>query len=161
MNTRVSLGRALALAALLGVTACAGSSSSDPSPAKQSTQSKARDAGPPGTFSEIYDLIFPDKTPARCSFCHSMPASQVSNGMLHTGMTRDEAYAALINHKSESDKCKGRIEVVPGSPEKSLFFEKISSAPSCGNRMPVGAMDLSKDQIEMIRSWIAAGAKDD
>jgi hypothetical protein len=130
------------------------------------TQSKddsrePQDSGPPGTFSEIYSTLFVATTAARCNFCHSMPPSQVSNGLFSTGMTQQEAYTTLIAAKSSSDACGGKKEIVPGHPEKSLFFEKISRVPSCGNRMPVGAQDLSATQIEMIRSWIAAGANDD
>jgi hypothetical protein len=118
-------------------------------------------AGPSGaTFTEIYAMLFPAMTPARCTFCHSMPASEISNGKLFMGMDQAAAYAALVGKSSMSARCMGMPLVTPGQPEMSLFFKKVSSAtPPCGNRMPLGAAPLTDPQIEMIRSWIAAGAK--
>ena len=51
--------------------------------------------------------------------------------------------------------------VVPGHPEQSLFYTKLTATPPCGARMPFGGGALPDAQIEMVRSWIAAGALDD
>lgn len=117
--------------------------------------------GPPGTFSEIYDTILSTQTESRCNFCHSMPASQVSNGMFHTGKDQAETYASIMDRVSTSAACSGRSVIVPGDPEQSLLYLKISGPPPCGNRMPLGGKALSAAQVQMIRSWIAAGANDD
>jgi hypothetical protein len=114
-----------------------------------------------GTFSEIYAAVLSTQTDSRCNFCHSMPASQVSNGKFHTGMDAAETYAALLSTTSTSDACAGRSVVVPGDPEQSLLFLKIAGQPPCGNRMPLGGSALTTAQVEMIRSWIAAGANED
>jgi hypothetical protein len=87
-----------------------------------------------------------------------MPASQVSNGNFHTGMDASETYTALLDTVSTSNACSGRSIIVPGAPEESLLFMKISGKPPCGNRMPLGGKALSAAQIQMIESWIAAGA---
>jgi len=116
---------------------------------------------PPGTFSEIYDTLFPPATNARCNFCHSMPASDISNGNLSTGMDRDSAYAALVGQKSTSSRCAGKPLVVPHEPGASLFLDKLAAKPTCGDRMPLGGMALSDDELELVRSWIAAGAIND
>ena len=141
--------RGVAWLALLGVTACGSSASSDP------TQ--------PAKFSEIYAQVFPAMTPAKCNFCHSQPASQVSNGKLHTGAEGDveAAYAALVGQTSTSKDCSGKDLVVPGKPEASLLYTKLTATPPCGARMPFGGGALPDAQIEMVRSWIAAGAHDD
>ena len=68
----------------------------------------AVDNGAPGTFTEIYDTILSTDTDSRCNFCHSMPASQVSNGMFHTGKDKAETYAALIDRTSMSMACAAR-----------------------------------------------------
>jgi hypothetical protein len=140
--------RAVAWLALLGVTAC-GSSSDPPTQAAK--------------FSEIYAQVFPAKSAAKCNFCHSQPTSQVSNGKLHTGAEGDveAAYAALVGATSSSRDCSGKSLVVPGKPEESLFYTKLTAAPPCGARMPFGGGALPDAQIEMVRSWIAAGANDD
>jgi hypothetical protein len=119
------------------------------------------DDGPPGTFTEIYDTILSTDTDSRCNFCHSMPASQVSNGKFHTGMDQAATYAALLSTTSTSSACSGRSIVVPGRPEESLLALKVSKKPPCGNRMPLGGASLSREQIRLIQSWIAAGANDD
>ena len=51
--------------------------------------------------------------------------------------------------------------VEPGKPDESLMLQKLSPNPPCGNRMPVGGNPFTDAQLEMIRSWIAAGAKND
>jgi hypothetical protein len=104
-------------------------------------------------------MLFPTETNARCNFCHGMPASNQSNGSLHMG-TKTDAYAALVGKSSSSNKCGGMALVVPGKPETSLFLQKLSASPPCGDRMPVGGRMLSDVQLEMIRSWIVDGAKD-
>ena len=121
----------------------------------------AADNGPPGTFTEIYETILSTQTESRCNFCHSMPASQVSNGMFHTGKDQAETYASIMDRVSTSNACSGRSVIVPGDPEQSLLYLKIAGAPPCGNRMPLGGKALSATQVQMIRSWIAAGANND
>lgn len=132
----------------------AGSASSD-------KPSGTVDSGAVATFSAIYPLLFPAMTPARCNSCHGMPASQVSNGKLHMGTTQDAAYAALIDQASVSMDCAGMVLVKPGQPEASLLYLKGLDPPPCGSRMPLGGARLTAAQNEMIRSWIAAGAKND
>ncbi len=117
------------------------------------------DAGVPATFTEIYAEFFPATTNARCNFCHSMPSSNSSNGMLSVGMDRESAYQALVGPISTSKKCAGKALVVPNDPDRSLFFQKLASTPPCGGRMPVGGMKLSEGQLQMVRSWIEDGAR--
>jgi hypothetical protein len=117
--------------------------------------------GPAGTFTQIYQTVLSTDTESRCNFCHSMPASQVSNGMFHTGMDQAETYAALIDKTSLSTACSGRSVIVPFEPDQSLLFLKVAGQPPCGNRMPLGGKALSAAQIQMIQSWIAAGANND
>jgi hypothetical protein len=52
----------------------------------------------------------------------------------------------------------GKTLVVAGHPEMSLLFLKLSPNPPCGSRMPLGGTAFTDAQLEMIRSWIAAGA---
>jgi hypothetical protein len=118
-------------------------------------------AAPPATFTEIYAMLYPTSTNARCNFCHSMPANNVGNGNLSMGGDKAAAYAALVGKTSTSTACKDKALVVAGHPESSLFLEKLSENPSCGSRMPLGGDLLTDAQREMVRGWIAAGAKDD
>ena len=142
----------LAAALCLAATGCGGGGSDGAG----GTASSA-----PAKFSAIYPLIFPPKTTARCEFCHSLPANEVSNGKLHVGSDQETAYQALFGQTSVSTRCTGKTLVVPNEPDKSLFLQKLLPSPPCGNRMPLGGAVLSDDVLEMVRSWIAAGAKDD
>lgn len=110
-------------------------------------------------FSEIYPLIFPNPTNPRCDNCHSMPPSDISNGKLYTGMDQATAHAALVGKASTSRKCMGRMIVAPGQPEMSLLWQKLGPNPPCGSRMPLGGAPLSDENMEKVRSWIAAGAQ--
>lgn len=110
-------------------------------------------------FSEIYPMLFPSLTNPRCDACHAMPASEISNGKLHTGMDQATAYAALVGKMSISRKCMGRMIVAPGQPEMSLLLQKLGPNPPCGVRMPLGGAPLSDAQLELVRSWIAGGAQ--
>ena len=125
--------------------------------------SSSAPAGEPATFSAIYPLLFPETTNARCNICHSLPATNTNNGSLVMGTDKVAAYAALVGKPSTGSRCagKGLTLVVPGQPEASLFYQKLSEMPSCGSRMPLGGDLLSDTQREMVRSWIAAGAKND
>ena len=60
------------------------------------------------------------------------------------------------------------VAVVPGKPEESLLVKKVLDDPPFGDRMPVHSKrrrnperpaQLSLEEIEVLREWVAAGAK--
>jgi hypothetical protein len=118
-------------------------------------------ASEPASFDAVYAALFPKSTNARCNFCHALQATETSNGKLQMGEDKASAYAALVGKTSSSSRCGGRPLVVPGDPDGSLLYQKLSEPPPCGSRMPLGGAQLTEAQREMVRSWIAAGAKDD
>jgi hypothetical protein len=119
-------------------------------------------SGPPATFTQIYAEIFPLGTKGQCNYCHDRPANEISNGKLDMGHTQADAYTAIVGTTSASAKCGGgRHVVIAGDSSASLFFLKLEAMPSCGDRMPQGGTPLTDAQLEMVRSWIAAGAKND
>ena len=148
----------LIVVALSLVGGCAGSTASQ---AGDATSTADTAPAPVATFTEIFDLLFPANTGAKCLFCHSMPASQVSNGNLSMGQDKASVYAALVGQVSASTGCAGKTLVTPGHPEGSLLLTNLLASPPCGRRMPLGATPLPDATIEMIRGWIAAGAKND
>ena len=119
------------------------------------------DAGPPSTFTEVYDAFFPVETLSQCNKCHSNPPNDISNGNLSMGADQATAYAALIDRTSTSSNCGGERFVVAGDPDASLFYVKTQGTPACGGRMPLGGNALSDEQRQMIRTWIENGAQDD
>src|SRR6185436_5735922 len=137
------LNRALWLPALgvqllaLAATAC-GDSSSDGGGDTGGAGSAS--AAPAPTFTEVYELLFPRSSAGQCEMCHALPAHDVVNGNLETGMTRDSTYQALVGKNSASSRCMQMPLVVPGEPEMSLLYLKLTATPPCGVRMPNGGM---------------------
>ena len=50
------------------------------------------------------------------------------------------------------------LRVNPGNPDQSYLVQKIQGNAAVGGRMPLGQAALPQDRIDLIRSWIAAGA---
>lgn len=55
----------------------------------------------------------------------------------------------------------GTAVVVPGDAEASPLVDKLGPNPDHGSRMPLGRPALSAAQIEVLKSWIDAGALND
>lgn len=75
----------------------------------------------------------------------------------------DTLYAALVNQPASGPDCAstGMMLVVPGDPDNSLLYLKLTTAP-CGDAMPpTGSGALPADAVELVRQWILAGAKKD
>lgn len=92
---------------------------------------------------------------ASCS-CHM--GAFPSAGM-HLG--EGVSYENLVNVPAGA--CAPLLRVLPGSPDDSVLFRKISGS-TCGSRMPLSDptfFQRNPDKLELIRSWILAGAEDD
>lgn len=88
-----------------------------------------------------------------CINCHGVNGP----GGLNLGFTPAMAFAALVNTSSSSGNCGGSIYVVPGNPNASLMFDKLSnSPPACGAQMPFGGTFAG--DVNVVRDWILQGA---
>ena len=72
------------------------------------------------------------------------------------------AYANLVGHAApQAESCGGTL-VVPGSPETSYLYIKLTTANPCaGEQMPRSEffpVPLSSSLQAMVHDWIAAGA---
>ncbi|WP_437757125.1 hypothetical protein [Sorangium sp. So ce1389] len=52
--------------------------------------------------------------------------------------------------------CDGATVLVPGDPEASTIYTKVTPTPTCSNRMPLGGEPLSDTEIACIHDFIAA-----
>ncbi|MFO0744861.1 MAG: hypothetical protein U1F43_04185 [Myxococcota bacterium] len=111
------------------------------------------------TFAEVYDLL------QACTFCHG---TRLPRGGFSLGVDAESAYAALVDVPASNDLCTDppHTRVVPGHPEQSLLYEKLSGTQDCGDPMPspngeINPVPFTPEQLETVRSWIAAGALDD
>jgi hypothetical protein len=86
---------------------------------------------------------------SRCVGCHG------SSGGLT--LTSSVSYNNLVNVPSNQMPSLDRVE--PGDPDNSYLVWKIEGRTGItGSRMPLGGPFLSQETIDLIRSWISAGA---
>jgi hypothetical protein len=50
--------------------------------------------------------------------------------------------------------------IIPGNSAQSLLVQKLSASPPFGEQMPLGGTPLPDASIQLIRTWIDQGAKD-
>lgn len=113
-------------------------------------------------FSEINKTILAD----RCTVaCHS--GGEFAAGGLDL---KETPYATLLDAAPTGVECAGSPlkRVAPGDPEASLLYLLIAAkvhgeAAPCGETMPLGAerAALTQAEVDRIRAWILAGAKND
>ena len=104
---------------------------------------------PPGTsdFEQIQATVF---TPI-CTQCHI--GANAPQGLR---LDAANSYAMLVN--VASNEVPTLLRVNPGNPDESYIVHKIQGNAAVGGRMPLGQAALPQDKIDLIRSWIAAGA---
>jgi hypothetical protein len=74
-------------------------------------------------------------------------------------LSNGNSHAQLVDVPVAS--CAGRLRVVAGNAKESYLVNKLTGIDLCnGNRMPA-ATPLAPAQIDTIRAWICAGAKND
>ncbi|GMV43534.1 MAG: hypothetical protein AMXMBFR64_52500 [Myxococcales bacterium] len=103
------------------------------------------------TLSRVTAEVF--KVSCAFSSCHA-------GGKPASGLSLDgSAHGKLVGVASKG--APGRTLVVAGDPDASYLVEKLSKdKPEAGGRMPVNGT-LDAERLELVRDWIAAGAKDD
>ena len=104
---------------------------------------------PPGNsdFEEIQATVF---TPI-CTQCHI--GANAPQGLR---LDAANSYAMLVN--VASSEVPTLLRVNPGNADQSYIVQKIEGHAAVGGRMPLGQAALPQDRIDLIRSWIAAGA---
>tara|TARA_Y100001954_G_scaffold209749_1_gene235088 strand:- start:2523 stop:5471 length:2949 start_codon:yes stop_codon:yes gene_type:complete len=110
------------------------------------------DAGAAITICDIYEQVF---QAANCIICHR-PAAILNGGL---NLLQGAWEASLVNVTSNQ---YGETLVVPGDPENSLLYKKLSGDlplnGSLGDPMPLGASMISEDMLQLVHDWIAHGA---
>jgi hypothetical protein len=126
-----------------------GSAPADAKPA--AGDSAPVDTGPAAvTFTELWMTVFgtPMATTSSCAgaACHNPGTKDMVNMA-----DKAKAYASLT---------RAGGPVVKGNPTTSKLIIRLNST-NVMQRMPLGKPPLSKDVIDKVRAWIAAGAKND
>ena len=110
-------------------------------------------ADPAPTLTQLQTDIF---TPI-CSVCHTgggagLPGIQ--------NLTAGNTYTNIVNVASIQQGTLVRVK--PGDPDNSYLVRKIQGTPGItGVQMPATGGPLSQAQIDEVRAWVAAGAKND
>jgi len=142
----------LAIGLSLVAAACGGGSSGDSAPPTEPVPACADSFE--GTFAAIQTVVF-ERQGCTQSVCHG----DAAQGGLD--LRPASAYRSLIETPSLTSDLK---RIVPGSPDRSYLFHKLSAATApgsytvAGSPMPSGLPPLSADLLEGIRLWIKAGA---
>lgn len=103
--------------------------------------------GPPAKLSEVEAEVFKKS----CAFATCHTGSSAAGGLHLDGRTFDQ----LVNAQADSKQ----VLVVPGKPDQSFLMTKLNGA--MGNPVMPPDAPLEPSRLEMVRAWIAAGAKDD
>lgn len=117
----------------------------DPTPASITVNVVAATA----TLTQVQAAVFTTS----CAFanCHG------SSPQLGMSLVAGQTFASTVNVPSAQQPSLDRIE--PGSPEQSYLWRKVTRDPSVsGAFMPLGAPPLNQTQLDLLRSWILAGA---
>jgi hypothetical protein len=128
-----------------------------PSDAEGAPDAVADDAGGGATFTEVYSEIIngaPD-----CNGCHEPPSPTGDLDM----SSQATAYANLVGKPATAaPKCASATQLLvdPGNASDSLLYLKVTNPP-CGSQMPLNGPVLTAPQVQLIESWINAGARND
>jgi hypothetical protein len=92
----------------------------------------------------------------RCAVCH-LTGDEAFGMALYPGA----AYKSLVTVPSGESPL---VRVKPGKPDESYLIHKLEGTQGevggKGLQMPIDSGPLSRQEIDMIRAWIAEGAKD-
>lgn len=70
------------------------------------------------------------------------------------------AHAKIVNVTAKGVDGGTRLLVVPGKPDESYLYEKISrDMPSAGARMPNTGDPLDPQTLDLVKRWISEGAQ--
>ena len=86
-----------------------------------------------------------------CAFitCHTSAGYAGSLDLADTEVQKELVLANSI-------VCPGWKRVVPGSPEASFLWNKLTQdTPACGDRMPLGLRPLPPHALDCVRTWIS------
>lgn len=90
-----------------------------------------------------------------CTGCHGSPGNSD-----YSVLTHESVFGPGLEARS-----RGMREVVPAQPDTSYLIWKLEGAgpngePIIGQRMPRGGAPMATADIELLRTWINEGARD-
>jgi mono/diheme cytochrome c family protein len=111
--------------------------------------------GPAGSFAQVQQEIFDRSCTAAACHNSSFRAGNLS-------LTTGESYDNLVGVEPDNATARsdGLLRVAPSEPDRSFILRKLTGdlGATEGSAMPLGAAQLDEASIELIASWITAGA---
>jgi hypothetical protein len=114
------------------------------------------------SFAAIYESILKNTT-YNCAgpLCHGREAANAMTVGNLSFSSASVAYMQLVKVDSTGTACSGMPRVTPGDPAGSLLVQKLrSGTTTCGGVMPVGADEITDEDLKRITDWISGGACD-
>jgi len=118
---------------------------------------------------DSFTKVYPEVIAKTCSsdYCHNI---SVNTPLDMSSKVR--AYWSLVDQPCSGSNCYGQgTRVIPGQPENSIMYQKLSATTvQCGLQMPLdtdmflkGTLQFSaalpQPQQDLIRNWIQDGAQ--
>jgi hypothetical protein len=106
---------------------------------------------PPAANQTLFQQVQTQVLTPNCNGCHvgaNAPA----------GLRLDAAVSFAMLVGIQSTQVPNLLRVKPGDPDNSYLVQKIDGRATVGGRMPLGRAALPQASIDLVRSWIAAGA---
>lgn len=144
------------LSMALAVAACAGGTEDD-----DGADSGPKDSGSlpclEANFSSIYARF--NSTQCATAGCHD---SGTAGGGQDYSMSKDDVHATLLGDTvNVMGKQMQAKRVVPGDPDASFLWIKVSRDDAPLGRMPLAATPLQQCDLDAINAWITNGAMND
>jgi hypothetical protein len=98
------------------------------------------------TTAQIQTQVFSGK----CVSCHGGTAPLGELDL--TGMPL-VLEGRIVETLSDTALCRGSRFVVPGQPDRSLMYVKMTDTPTCGGSMPLG-VSVNAADAALVRQWI-------
>jgi hypothetical protein len=139
----------------------AGSSATSPSGSSSGEDGGSLDAG--GDASGVRPVVFArdirpilsrsDGPPAGCKRCH-YKAESAPQGYEIGGLD-----LTTLGALRQGGVSSGKSIVIAGDPDGSAIIKKLEGTYARGARMPKDLTPLSREEIGLVRRWIAEGAR--
>ncbi|WP_438008672.1 hypothetical protein WME89_08200 [Sorangium sp. So ce321] len=99
--------------------------------------------------------------PTGCDDAPALVTAKCANAGCHDANSKQAGLSLAAGWENtvrgQASACGGGASVlVPGDPDGSTLYTKVTPTPTCNNRMPLGAQPLSDTEIACIHDFIAA-----
>ncbi|WP_434047338.1 MULTISPECIES: hypothetical protein [Sorangium] len=97
--------------------------------------------------------------PTGCAEAPAMLTMKCGNAGCHDANSKQAGLSLAAGWETsirgQTSACGGMV-LVPGDPDASSVYTKVTPDPPCNNRMPLGGTPLSDAEIACLRDFIAA-----